>query len=363
MNRPLVIMLISGITFLVLETLSVLQPNFGGGTGKELTEHLLPHAIVAVAVIFLAALVTWFLGEQIERFEPIIERAFGRISSDARAGIETSLQKISGDLRAGIEGSMLPLNTTIATGLNGIATALAEEFSDSLKGLSSVTVRQDLISSVQSEEVRELAAAGETRKAVKQLNQMEENAGLRPEQVKLLQDRIAVLILSHEITDWLEALVLLIQNKELQAPKYYITLAYNFWSVKQLDRAIDLAEKGLALAVQVKDEKRILRFENSLAYYYADAEKMEKEELARKYAEEAVSRRPDDTAPLDTLGFVKITYGKTREEILDGAKMCTKALEKGAEFELYAKHVARANMRLKQFSPPAPDQVHNTAKS
>ncbi len=357
-------MIVTGIAYLVLKTLHL---NLQDSATKELLEHVQPEVTTAVSVIFLAALFSWFLGEQVETMFRHIRGDLREKAERFKPTLETNLQKISQDIRGGIENSMLPLNNTIATGLNGIATALAEAFSDSfkdfsLKGVSNDRVRQGLISSMQSEEVRELAAAGEIRRAVTQLNQIEENTGLPPEQVKLLHDRIALLILSHEITDWLEALVLLIQNKELQSPNYYITLAYNFWSVKLLDRAIELAERGLALAREVKDEKPIARFENSLAYYYADAEKGEKEELARKYAEEAVRRRPDEAAPLDTLGFVKITFGKMPEEILDGVKDCSKALELGNDFELYAKHIARANVRLKQLNPPSPDQGQSLTK-
>jgi hypothetical protein len=90
------------------------------------------------------------------------------------------------------------------------------------------------------------------------------------------------------------------------------------------------------------------RFQNSLAYYYADTDMPDKESLALKYAESAVSSRPDEPGPLDTLGFIKITYGKTKEEILDGVKLCTQAFERGTRLELYTKHIEKANTRLNQ---------------
>jgi hypothetical protein len=49
---------------------------------------------------------------------------------------------------------------------------------------------------------------------------------------------------------------------------------------------------------------------------------------------------------------VKITYGKTREEILEGVAIAEKARVLGAPFETYAKHIARAAARLKSFPAP-----------
>ena len=111
--------------------------------------------------------------------------------------------------------------------------------------------------------------------------------------------------------------------------------------------SIALAERGMKL---VKGNTKLLsRFQNSLAYYYADSDIPGRALLALEYAEGAVKARPNEASPMDTLGFVKISYGKTKEEILEGVKLCTQAYELGTRFELYAKNIAKANNRLTQF--------------
>ena len=88
---------------------------------------------------------------------------------------------------------------------------------------------------------------------------------------------------------------------------------------------------------------------NSLAYYYADAQKPEYEEKARAYIKEAREHRPDAMEPLDTEGFVLIVYGRDKQEVIEGISLCTEALEKGLPFEAYENHLQKAGERIKSF--------------
>jgi hypothetical protein len=325
MKKPLVVMLICGPLTLVLLGLLAVHDKL---PVPVITEHVLPHAAVGIFITFLVALVAWLIGEYLERFDPVIEKAFERISAD---------------MRQGIEGSLIKMNTTIADGFNSVASALAKEVrgvSESWrKGLSDTHVQQDLLATVNSPQVKRLIAAGQINEAIAKLDDI-----LVKDQAQL-REQIAVLLLSANEKDWVKAVEILDQNEDVQEPKFFLTLAYRFWSVKKLEDAIKLGEKGLSL-VEEKDSLLRSRFENSLAYYYADAESPDKETTARHYAEAAVKSRPGEPGPLDTLGFVLISYGKTREEILKGVEYCNEALRLGGGFELYTKHIVRANSRL-----------------
>jgi hypothetical protein len=327
MKKPLVVMLICGPLTLLLVILLALKDRL---PFPEVCEHVLPHATVGIFITFLAALIAWFVGENLERFDPLIETVFERLSKD---------------IREGIEGSLLKMNTTIADGFGRVASGLAQEFrgvSEAwTKGLSDTHVQQNLLDSVQSPTVKKLIRAGEISKAIAQLDEI-----LVKDQSER-REQIAVLLLSANEKDWASAVEIMDRHEDVREPRFFLTLAYRFWSVKQLEQSIRLAEQGLAL-VGTKDPMLISRFENSLAYYYADARKEDREDAATRYAEAAVKARPGESGPLDTLGFVKITYSRTREGILEGVDLCNRAMKMGGDFDLYTKHVARASQRLEQ---------------
>src|SRR5258708_19272681 len=89
-----------------------------------------------------------------------------------------------------------------------------------------------------------------------------------------------------------------------------MTRAYRLWSVDKIDRAIEIGERGMRLAMTNKnnDPEILSKFQNSLAYYYADAQKTDREKLAREYAEAAYKTRKD-SGPADTYAYVLITFG------------------------------------------------------
>ena len=96
-----------------------------------------------------------------------------------------------------------------------------------------------------------------------------------------------------------------------------------------------------------------MRAKNSLAYYLAETDDVAYEKMARQYVSEAGKLR-QTSAVLDTEGYVKITYGKTRQEILDGVGVCEHARRMGAPFEAYAKNINKANKRLEQLQQVVP---------
>ena len=95
-------------------------------------------------------------------------------------------------------------------------------------------------------------------------------------------------------------------------------------------------------------EREILvsKFKNSLAYYYAETGTPEYEGRARKYVDEALAIRPDETACLDTKAYVKIVYGKDRGEVMEGVTLAEDARRKSMENEFYFKHIEKARRRL-----------------
>src|SRR5207249_2241806 len=123
-------------------------------------------------------------------------------------------------------------------------------------------------------------------------------------------------------------------------------------------KAISIAEKGLEsaqtkLVGNSKQAVMVNTLKNSVAYYYAEAALPEKEELARRYAEDAYRYRVDSKGPIDriagalaTRGYVKITFGHSTDEISDGIKDCEDARRDGAREDLYFRHLARAQQRL-----------------
>lgn len=95
----------------------------------------------------------------------------------------------------------------------------------------------------------------------------------------------------------------------------------------------------------------ITKFENSLAYYYAEQADPRNEAAARLYAVSARKNSPNRAETLDTEGYVKITYGKTKEEVLEGLSLCGQAKELGVPILGYEKAVKRAADRLSKLEP------------
>jgi hypothetical protein len=127
-----------------------------------------------------------------------------------------------------------------------------------------------------------------------------------------------------------------------------------------LGPAIESAEKGLKLAIAKDLPPRVAAnrpdlaelesaLKSSLAYYYADVGTADYEERARRYAAESLASPSYEREKLDTHGFVLIVYGKDKDEILRGLKMCRDAWDRGLPIESYHRHFEKAYARLKAF--------------
>lgn len=128
----------------------------------------------------------------------------------------------------------------------------------------------------------------------------------------------------------------------------YTRLAFLFWNFSEIEKAIEVDEKGLEVAKSKGDKETTNKFKNSLAYFYADTGKEDYENLARLYIEEAYKDQPKNLNRIDTKGYVKIVYGKTKEEIFEGMDLCLQAYKEDTEhFKItYEKHIKKATERL-----------------
>lgn len=328
MKTPISTILASASLLLIAKVILVYRASF---PNPGLIDELFPEIRILALVGFAVGLAGVLLHHNMKEFHPLIKAAFGEISKD---------------LRDGTENSLATMNSTMAKGFDSMASAFAKEFKGASEkiweGFSDVRVREQLIATIQNPELRKLVKEQKIQEAIANA----EESYLKDQAER--QQKISLLLLSNEEKNWHTALEMLDKDESLQKADYFLTLAFRFWSIKRIDISITLAERGLQLVAD-DDNVRLSRFHNSLAYYYADADMPEKATIALEYAQDAVKLRPNEASPLDTLGFVKITYGKTREEILEGVELCTRAFSRGTKFELYAKNIAKANNRLTQY--------------
>lgn len=161
-------------------------------------------------------------------------------------------------------------------------------------------------------------------------------------------EHLAVLILCKDEKDWMTAWDEIYKRENLREPWLFTALAYRFWFVGKADMAAHIAEEGLN-RVSPDNEEFIYKFKNSLAYYYAELAKPENKEDALRYSREAMEQRKD-AQPIDTRGYVLISYGENPDEILEGVGLCEDARRKEgiASFPIYYKNISRAFNRLKE---------------
>lgn len=146
-------------------------------------------------------------------------------------------------------------------------------------------------------------------------------------------------------------------------PRHYIILAFKCWELKDTDSAIKLSEEGLAAATDETVEKTVLALKNSLAYYYAAGNVVAKAEAAYELAQEALQRRIElgDTLRIarsrSTLGYVRIVFGRTRDEVFQGLSDCAQAHQEGSRKDLFLKHLQQAAKKLSELGSPIGDIV------
>jgi len=141
--------------------------------------------------------------------------------------------------------------------------------------------------------------------------------------------------------------------------EHYILLAYKYWTIRKLSNAIALADDALKVASDVGDALSIARAKNNVAYYVADAEVVEREAEARRYCDEALTsvremqklktvgvNQTVEAKLLATCGYVHVTFAKSEEDLRRGLKECEEAQERGADLELFMRHMDRARARL-----------------
>lgn len=200
-------------------------------------------------------------------------------------------------------------------------------------------------------QVKELLGQGCYEQAEKTAHQRVKQ---RPNDIPVIEIYISTLLAQNTLDKCDKAWDLLKTNN-ITNLYIYARLAFLFWQFGQIEKAITISEKGFEIANEGNDIVKIMKFKNSLAYYYADTGNKKYEDRARSYIEEACKENPEDLAKLDTKGYVKIVYGRTKEEIIDGVSLCFTAFKNDPEhFSVpYAKHVKKAteNINRLQINP------------
>lgn len=224
----------------------------------------------------------------------------------------------------------------------------ADEFGEMLeriktKGVTDKDIIKELREGIIDVEIKELVVGGKIEKAITLAEYRYSDDPSKGLQL------INVLLESKEEENWNRAWEVLRKVKEGSAT-VYLSLSYSFWSINRIKDAIDVGEKGLEIIKKREDEFNISKLKNNLAYYYADLGDLRYEEVARRYAREALIDLPDNHDRIDTQGYVKIVYGKTAKEIKEGVYLCEKALSKGGPLELYVKHIGKAIQKLPPYS-------------
>jgi hypothetical protein len=162
---------------------------------------------------------------------------------------------------------------------------------------------------------------------------------------------IAVLIMSPKTEDHEQAATRL-ETQLRSEPKFYLRLAYRFWEDGKLNRAIDLAEKGLHVLDSDRTNKGeqglrlAAKMKNSLAYYYAEAGNDAKRDVAYRYVYESIEALPDASEFVDTLGCVKIAFGATKDQINSGIGACFRSAAVDHDYVHFSKWLNQAIKRM-----------------
>jgi len=327
----LLVTLVSGIA---LVGLSFVEGVTKGYPLKAYIEHLLPHAILVASAILVGAILVMIVVEALEHnLVPLVREGTSDLAEHLQTAIKAPVDKVGETLKGGF--------AVIASSL----AAEVQRFPEAWKSLNDSQVRADLIDRVKTPKARQLAEEGRFQDAIGALDKLVDDHSK-------VEEEIALSVLSADQKDWAHALDLIEQNA-IRNPSFLITLAHRFWSVGGIDRAIALGKDALAMAIESRDETLISKAKNSLAYYLTETGDPAYEKTARQYAAEARQARPG-SATVDTEGFVKITYGKSKEEVLEGVNLCERARRMGAPFEAYVKHITKAKERLEALENTQP---------
>jgi predicted MPP superfamily phosphohydrolase len=166
-------------------------------------------------------------------------------------------------------------------------------------------------------------------------------------------------VLSKDSNDWDEAHRLL---EELGRPLHYLKLGRLAWVEEDMRSAVSLLEAALRRAESGRslegDDVPLHRVWNDLAFYYAEAGMARKRDDALRLARDAEQAlRPfKDEQPeryayyLDTLGFVRIVFAQSKDEVLGGVQLCEDARRGGGLLPVYFNNIFKAQQRLREFA-------------
>jgi len=227
------------------------------------------------------------------------------------------------------------ISPAIRDGLRNMASLLVKEVHAFPERFQTIQdTRAGMAASIPNAEVRELVSEGRIGEAA------EKNLG--PD------DQIKVYLQSQSFADWDKALELA-RSLPVPPPRYFVTAAYLYFELGKTGKAIEIGEEGLRYAEKAGNLLYVRRLQNSLAYYYAETMEAKYEQIAREYI---ISARinADASEVLDTEGWVKISFAKSREEVLAGLKLCSEAVDKGSPISYFEKALGRAAERLKSLN-------------
>lgn len=150
-----------------------------------------------------------------------------------------------------------------------------------------------------------------------------------------------------------------LRTSKAEKVQIYSNLSLRFSGFKEHAMAIEVGKHALTLAQASNDADTINKIKGNLGYCLAETDKLEHEVLARKYAQESHQANPSHLGRLDTLGYVKISFGDINE-IVEGDQMCLRA-HIGAEegnAAYYDKHHQKALRRIDELKGGMPRLPH-----
>lgn len=223
-------------------------------------------------------------------------------------------------------------------------------FQDKEKEVDAELIRTAMTGQSDDQQVKEalnFAYHGEAQKAIALLENI---AKANPRRKK---DLLSALTMSDNEIHWKQAESML---NECGEPVHFNRIALAYWKTdraKNVNHSVTLAERGLKLVHEGRsaDAQIVGTLKNSLAYYYADAGRVDKKEEASKLAASELERRKligeNYAEVLDTSGYIKISLGKSIAEIKQGMSECTDAYALGSTEDLYIIHMKKGRDRLK----------------
>lgn len=183
------------------------------------------------------------------------------------------------------------------------------------------------------------------KRAILLLDLYKQNHGISNDLLRLAM-RVAVRLDDEDI-----ALVICSELKRQNPddPFAYVEIGVMYHSLGKIKEAIEETEEALKKSEKSNLEDHIVLSKANLAYYYADTGLTTVKDKAIEYANLAMEANPGMVAYKDTLGFVKIVFGESKEDIEEGMSLCEEVRKAGGPLEYYQKHLEIAIQRLKEF--------------